>query len=459
MQYDTVIIGGGPGGYVAAIRAAQNGRRTALIEADQLGGTCLNRGCIPSKTLLKHAETIDEIKKAKKFGIHTGDVSISLKDMLGHKDEVIETLRSGIRYLMSKGKIDVYEGRGTLHAGKKVTVQLADETKQLTAEKIIIATGSRPSVPPIEGVETISYHTTDTIFSIEEIPATLLIVGGGVIGVEIASIFSSLGTAVTIVELGGRIIPTEDEEASKAVLKALKAKGIKVQVNSQVAAFAEDGHSIEVVIAAADGKTETITVDEVLLAAGRTPNTEALSEADIAMNGKFIAVNDYLETSEEGCFAIGDVIGGLQLAHVASAEGVTAAENLEGLKEKMDYRVIPRCVYTSPQVASVGMSEVQLKENNIQYKTAVYPLAGNGKALAMGAPEGFCKVMIDERYGEILGVVMVGAYVTEMISQSSAYMYLEGTADEWAKMVQPHPSISEVLMEAASALIGKGIHS
>lgn len=457
--YDVIVVGGGPGGYVAALRAAKNGKKTALVEADYLGGTCLNRGCIPSKTLLKHAEIIEGIEKAKNWGIKTENLSFSLKEMFARKDQVITTLRSGIEHLLNNGKVDVYSGYGTIHNDKKVTIVNGNESFQISSEKIIIATGSRPAVPPIDGLNSVNYHTTDTIFDIKEIPQSIVIVGGGVIGVEFANIFASLKTEVTIVELGDRIIPTEDEDASKVLLKNLKKKGVKVLTNYQVSSIEESNHKKTVTITSEKGKEESLTVDEILLAVGRKPNLSAISDMDLKMNGRHIAVNVYLETSKKDYFAVGDVIGGLQLAHVASAEGLTAVENLDEKKQKMNYKVMPRCIYTNPQVASVGMSEAEIKEKGIKYKVNKYSLSGNGKALAAGETEGFSKVMIDEKYGEILGVVMVGAHVTEMISQSSAYMFLEGTAYELAKMVQPHPSLSEVLMESANTLIGKGIHS
>ncbi|QGQ45137.1 dihydrolipoyl dehydrogenase [Metabacillus sediminilitoris] len=458
-SYDVVIVGGGPGGYVAALRAAKNGKKTALVEAADLGGTCLNRGCIPSKTLLKHAEIIEGIQKAKNWGIKTEGLSFSLTEMLARKDQVIATLQSGIEHLLNAGKIDVYKGYGTIHDDKKVTIQQENDSQQISGEKIIIATGSQPVVPPIDGIENVSYHTTDTIFSITEIPKSIVIVGGGVIGVEFANIFASLNTEVTIVELGGRIIPTEDEDASKELLKSLKKKGIKVLTKHQVISINENDSGKIVNVTSEKGKFESLTSAEILLAVGRKPNLSAVSDLNLKLSGRHIAVNNYLETSKKDYFAVGDVIGGLQLAHVASAEGLTAVENLDGKKEKMNYKVMPRCIYTNPQVASVGMSEAELKDKGIKYKVNKYSFSGNGKALAAGETEGFSKVMVDEKYGEIVGVVMVGAHVTEMISQSSAYMYLEGTVDELAQMVQPHPSLSEVLMESANSLIEKGIHS
>ncbi|GIN23067.1 dihydrolipoyl dehydrogenase [Siminovitchia fordii] len=457
--YDVIIVGGGPGGYVAALRAAKSGKRTALVEADYLGGTCLNRGCIPSKTLLKHAEIIESIEKAKSWGIKAGDLDFSLEEMFEHKDQVIATLRNGIEHLLNAGKIDVYYGMGTIHHDKKVTVKTESETTQISGEKIIIATGSQPAVPPIEGLEAVHYQTTDTIFNIEKIPQSIVIIGGGVIGVEFANIFSSLRTQVTIIELGDRIIPTEDQDASKELLNHLKRKGVKVLTKHQVTSIKETDNSKTISITSEKGDIDTLTADEVLLAVGRQPNLSAVSELELDMNGKYIAVNNYLETSKAGYFAVGDVIGGLQLAHVASAEGLTAVKNLDEKQEKMKYNVIPRCIYTNPQVASVGLSEAEIKKKGIRYKVNKYSFSTNGKALASGETEGFTKVLVDEKYGEILGIVMIGAHVTEMISQSSAFMYLEGTVDELAEMVQPHPSLSEALMESANALIGKGIHT
>lgn len=454
--YDLIVIGGGPGGYVAAIRAAKEGKKTALVEVDYLGGTCLNRGCIPSKTLLKHAELIEQIEKAQNWGIQTSPVAFDLEKMLARKDEVIQTLRGGIKGLLQSGKIDMYEGLGKIHPGKRVVI---DGEKVLKGEKIIIATGSRPLVPPITGLDKVVYQTTDTIFDIDHIPESLVIVGGGVIGVEFANIFSSLRTNVTIIELGDRIMPTEDEVASKVLLKSLKKKGVKVLLKHQVNEVRKGASTKEIHVTDNKGKEVVVATDEMLIAVGRTPNVDAIEELGLAMNGRFIQVNDYLETSESGIFAIGDVIGNLQLAHVASREGLTAVANLDAPIAKMNYVVMPRCIYTTPQIASVGNTESELKENGVPYRVHSFNLAGNGMALATGETEGFSKIMIDEKYGEILGVVMVGAHVTEMIGQSSAFMYLEGTVDELANMVQPHPSLSEALMESANALIGKGVHT
>lgn len=459
MHYDLIVVGGGPGGYVAALRAANEGKRTALIEASELGGTCLNRGCIPSKTLLKHSEVIEDLQKAKDWGIVADSVSFSFPAMVARKNQVIETLRNGIKHLLDKGKIEVFNGFGTVYSDKSVVINENGKVTKITGSKIILATGSQPVVPPITGLETVDYHTTDTIFDITSIPESLTIIGGGVIGVEFANIFSSIGTKVTIIELDSRVIATEDEDASKTLLKSLKKKGIKVLTKYRVQAIQQKQQEKVITVQTPNGNEEFVTTNEVLLAVGRKPNLAGLLELPLQMNGRFIKVNQYLETSISGIFAVGDIIGGLQLAHVASAEGLTAVANLDKPTEKMDYKVMPRCIYTKPQVASVGYSEKELKEKGINYKVSTYSFSGNGKALTSGSTDGFTKIFVDEKYGEILGVVMVGEQVTEIIGQASAFMYLEGTVDELAKMVQPHPSLSEVIMETANVLIGKGIHS
>ncbi|CAM4204052.1 dihydrolipoyl dehydrogenase [Lacicoccus alkaliphilus] len=454
--YDVIIVGGGPGGYVAAVRAAKLGKKVALVEADLLGGACLNKGCIPSKTLLNYAEVIEQVDIARSWGINSGSLMLDYKRMLERKDEIVQTLRNGVESLLHNNKVDIYNGIAEVTSGHQVVV---DEDTELKGEKIIIASGSRPSIPPVNGLEQIDYHTTDSIFEMNYIPDSIVIVGGGVIGTEIADMFSSFGTKVTIIELNERIIPTEDESASNHLLKALRKKGVKILLKHQVNEVSQDTSNKKLVISDDSGKTITLTADELLIATGRSPNTDLIKQLELDMNGHFIKTNEYLETSIKGIFAIGDVIGNYQLAHVASSEALTAVANLDKPQIKANYSVIPRCIYTSPQVATVGMIEGELRKRNIKYRVYTFNFDRNGMALVTGKTEGFSKIMIDEKYGEILGVVMVGDHATEIISQSSSYMYLEGTIDELAKMIQPHPSLSEVLMESANSLIGKGIHS
>ena len=454
-SYEIVVIGGGPGGYVSALHAAELGKKTALIEADFLGGTCLNRGCIPSKTYLKHSEVIEQIEKARDWGIETGALTFSFDKMKKRKDEVIERLRGGIAFLLKQGKIDVYNGYGSLLAGGRVKVKTESGEETIQADKVIIATGSTPSVPPIPGLDSVQYDTSDTIFDLLDIPKSVIIIGGGVIGVEFATIFASLKTEVTIIEAAHRIVPTEDAEASKFLANILKKKGIKLHVGAKVQKVEETSGVKTVVCVDAKGKELSLEAETLLVSTGRRPNLSATKEVSLEQNGPFIQVNDQMETSMANVFAVGDVIGGWQLAHAASAEGVVAANNAAGALDRIDYKVMPRCIYTLPEIASVGLSEEEARKQGIEVLTEKFDFSGSGKAISAGEPEGFTKVIFEAKYGEIIGVVMAGAHVTEMISEASAFMYLEGTVEEAAKMIHPHPTISETFFEAAVKAVTK----
>jgi dihydrolipoamide dehydrogenase len=448
-SYEIVVIGGGPGGYVAALHAAGLGRKTALIEADFLGGTCLNRGCIPSKTYLKHSEIIEQIEKARDWGIEAGPLTLSFDKMKKRKDDVIERLRAGVAFLLKQGKIDVYNGYGSVLEGGFVKVKTEAGEETIHAEKVIVATGSTPAVPPIPGLDSVQYDTSDTIFDIPDIPKSVVIIGGGVIGVEFATIFASLKAEVTIVEAADRIVPTEDPEASKFLAAALKKKGIKLHVGAKVQNVQEAEGLKTVVCVDAKGKELSFEAETLLVSTGRRPNLSAIKEVSMEQDGPFINVTDKMETSVPNVYAVGDVIGGWQLAHAASAEGVVAVNNAAGIDDKIDYKVMPRCIYTLPEIASVGLSEEEARKQGIDVRIEKFDFAGSGKALSAGEPEGFTKVIYEAKYGEIIGVVMVGSHVTEMISEASAFMYLEGTIEEAAKMVHPHPTISEAFFEAA----------
>ncbi|PSL42023.1 dihydrolipoamide dehydrogenase [Planomicrobium soli] len=458
-SYDVAVIGGGPGGYVAAIKAAKLGKKVALVEARELGGTCLNRGCIPSKTLLRHAEIIEDIERAKSWGIEAGPVTLSLSKMLARKDEVIQTLRNGIAYLMKKGNIDVFNGYGEVHSDRTVSIRLADKEETIHGEKIILATGSKPIIPPIPGLEEANYDTSDTILDMEKIPESIVIVGGGIIGVEWACIFASLNTAVTVVEMGSRIVPSEDEDASKLLAKALKKKKIKILTDTKVMSVEKQQNRQIVNVETKDGKKEALETEALLMSVGRAPNTSAFSKLDLEMDGPFVKVDDFMATNLPSVYAIGDLIGGWQLAHVASAEGLIAAGNAAGEKERIDYRVVPRCVYTSPEIASVGLTETEAKQQNLSYKVVKIDHAGNGKALTRGEKDGFTKVIAGTKYGEILGVTLVGSHVTEMIAEPSAFIHLEGTVEELSTMIHAHPTVSESIYEAAASWLGKGVHN
>jgi len=456
--FDVIIIGGGPGGYVAALRGASEGLRVALIEAEQLGGTCLNQGCIPSKTYLKNAEILEEIEQGKQRGILVKDVEFSMEGMVTYKNSVLKNLRMGIQSLLKARKIEVFNGLGLIKNSQEVEVISNNEKTTLSTKNIIIATGSRPLIPKVEGLENVQYHTTDTIFDLKTLPKSLTIVGGGVIGVELADVFSSLGSKVTIIEYSNRIIAMEDEEASKALHKKLHDKGINILTDHLVTSVSEENGCKMLVVEKKSGEKDVISSEELLIAVGRTPNDSATKHIDLAYNGAFIKVNDHLQTNISTIYAVGDVIGGYQLAHVASAEGLTVIENILGNQKKMDYSIVPRCIYTNLQIASIGQSENDLKNKGVDYTVTKYNLFGNGKAQTLGKKDGFVKVFTDSKYGEIYGMCMVGPYVTELIGQGSAYMSLEGTVYEMAEMIQPHPSLSEIFMEVANLSIGKGVH-
>jgi dihydrolipoamide dehydrogenase len=455
-QFELAIIGGGPGGYVAAIRAAKLGLSVALIEGRDLGGTCLNRGCIPSKTLLKHAEAIEQIKHASKLGVQVNDFSFSISEIIKRKNKVIQQLNSGIKGLLRQNKITVYNGFGHVKDNKTIKIKLADEEVTVQAQNVILATGSKPLVPPIQGIEEVDYFTSDTIFDIAEIPKHMVIIGGGVIGLEIACIFNGFGTKVEIVEMADRIIAQEDPEASTFLQNRLKQSGIVFHTNARVTEFKENG-SEKLVAIEKQGNQLELTTNAILMCVGRIPNVQGLEELSISYDGSFVQVDKNLETNVPSIYAIGDIIGGFQLAHAASNEGLRVVNHLLG-KEDTQKSLIPRCVYTFPEIASIGLTEAAAIEAGYQVKVKKVDLAGNGKAIAANENSGFMKLIADEKYGEILGVIMVGAHVTEMISQVTVFMHLEGTVDEIESMVFPHPTVSESLFESASAWLGLGIH-
>lgn len=457
--YDIAVIGGGPAGYVAAIRASKEGKRVALIEADFVGGTCLNRGCIPSKTLLHSAGVIDQIRKASSWGIETGEVTVSLEKMMARKNQVITRLRTGITSLLKAGKIDLFQGFGEVNADKSIRVQIGEEVQTIQAGSIILATGSTPAVPPIPGLADVPFHTSDTIFDIEQVPESIAILGGGFIGVEFACIFASLGAKVTIVEMADRLIPLEDADASGVLSKSLRSKGVTLGTGLKVTSVTHTSEGIKVNAENTKGDTQTVSCEALLVAVGRKPNLSAFSQLKLELSGPFVKVDEFLETSVPGIFAAGDVIGGWQLAHAASAEGQTAAINAAGGREKVNDRAVPRCIYTHPEISSVGLSEEEAKARGYAVKTSVYQHNGNGKALASDESGGFTKLIAEETYGEVLGIVMVGPHVTEMIAAGTAFLSLEATVDDVAEMIYPHPTVSESLMEVAAKWLGKGIHS
>ena len=462
MNYDIIVLGSGPGGYVTAIRASQLGLKTAIIEREELGGICLNWGCIPTKALLKSANVFEYLMHAEDYGIKVKGGVADFGAMIKRSRGVADGMSNGIQFLMKKNKIDVLKGTGKVLAGKKVEVTNEKGEKQTyTADKgLIIATGARsrqlPNLPQ-DGKKVIGYREAMTL---EKQPKKLVVVGSGAIGVEFAYFYNAIGTEVTIVEFMPSIVPVEDIDVSKQLEKSLKKQGIKIMTESSVEKVDTSGSGCKVTVKTAKGE-EIIECDVVLSAVGIEANIEniGLEDVGIATDRGRILVNDYYQTNIPGYYAIGDCVPGPALAHVASAEGIICVEKIAGHHpEPMDYNNIPGCTYCSPEVASVGYTEKAAKDAGYDVKIGKFPFSASGKASAAGAKDGFVKLIFDAKYGELLGAHMIGLNVTEMIAEIVAVRKLEVTGEELIKTVHPHPTMSEAVMEAAAAAYGEVIH-
>ena len=463
-KFDLIVIGSGPGGYVAAIRASQLGMKVAVVERESLGGICLNWGCIPTKALLKSAQVFEYIQHAQDYGISVENASINFEGMIARSRGVADGMSKGINFLFRKNKITVINGNGKLVQGKKVEVTDAEgKKKEYSAENIIVATGGRakelPNLP-IDGKNVIEYRKA---MSLEKQPKKMVVVGAGAIGVEFAYFYHSIGTEVAIVEfLEQGLVPREDADISKEMGKIYKKKGIEVMANTSVESVDTKGRGCKVMVKSRKtGEMQEIKCDIVLSAAGVTPNTEniGLETLGIETDRGMIKVDEYYQTNVAGIFAIGDVVPGPALAHVASAEGIICVEKMAGMKpHPLDYNNIPSCTYCSPEVASVGFTEQAAKDAGYEIKVGKFPFSASGKASAAGAKEGFVKLIFDAKYGEFLGAHMVGANVTEMIAEVVAARKLETTGHEIIKTVHPHPTMSEAVMEAAAAAYDEVIH-
>ncbi len=462
MNYDIIVVGSGPGGYVTAIRASQLGLKTAIVEREELGGICLNWGCIPTKALLKSANVFEYISHAADYGITVNEASADFSGMVKRSRDVANGMSNGIQFLMKKNKIDVLKGNGIIKAGKKVDVtNEAGTTTEYTALKgVIISTGARsrelPNLPQ-DGEKIIGYRQAMTLATQ---PKKLVVVGSGAIGVEFAYFYNAIGTEVTVVEYLPNIVPVEDEEVSKQLEKSFKKSGIKIMTNASVESVDTKGAGCVVTVKTAKGE-EKIECDVVLSAVGIQANIEniGLEEVGIVVDKGRILVNDYYQTNIPGYYAIGDVVPGPALAHVASAEGIICVEKIAGHHpEPLNYGNIPGCTYCSPEVASVGMTEKAAKEAGYEIKVGKFPFSASGKASAAGAKDGFVKLIFDAKYGELLGGHMIGANVTEMVAELVAVRKLETTGEELIKTVHPHPTMSEAIMEAAAAAYGEVIH-
>lgn len=464
MNFDLIVLGSGPGGYVAAIRASQLGLNVAVIEKEKLGGVCLNWGCIPTKALIKSAQVFQYIQNADKYGITVSESTAHFDKIIGRSRDVADGMSKGVTFLMKKNKITVIEGYGRLVQGKKVVVTAADGSKaEYSASNIIIATGGRAKELPnlkIDGKKIIGYREA---MNLATKPKKMVVVGAGAIGVEFAYVYNSIGTEVTIVEFMEQgLLPREDAEVSKELTKIYKKAGMSIMANSAVENVDISGDQCKVTIKSRkDNSVKVIECDVVLSAAGVTPNIEdiGLETLGIETNRGAIVVDEFYKTNVAGIYAIGDVIPTQALAHVASAEGIICVEKIAGLNpESMDYGNIPGCTYCWPEVSSVGMTEAQAKEAGYTLKIGKFPFSASGKASASGSKEGFVKVIYDAKYGELLGAHMIGANVTELIAELVLAKRLESTGHEILKTVHPHPTMSEAVMEATAAAYGEVIH-
>ena len=460
-NFDLIVLGSGPGGYVAAIRASQLGLKTAIVEAEELGCICLNWGCIPTKALLKSAQVFEYISHASDYGITVKDATADFGSMVKRSRGVADGMSKGVQFLMKKNKIEILSGWGKIQPGKKVEVVDKDGKKTVyAADNIIIATGARARELPtlkIDNEKIIGYRKAMTL---EKQPKSMVVVGSGAIGVKFAYFYNSIGTKVTIVEFMDRIVPVEDEEVSKALEKIYKKSGITVMTSSEVTKVDTKGAGCKVTVKTAKGE-EVLDCEVVLSAAGVVSNLEniGLEEVGIMVDKGKIQVNDYYQTNMPGYYAIGDVVPGPALAHVASAEGIICVEKIAGHHpEPLDYGNIPGCTYCSPEIASVGMTEAKAKAAGYEVRIGKFPFSASGKASAAGAKDGFVKLVFDKKYGEILGAHLIGANVTEMIAEIVAIRKLETTGHELIKTVHPHPTMSEAIMEAAAAAYDEVIH-
>ena len=461
MKYDIIVLGSGPGGYVTAIRASQLGFKTAVIEKESLGGVCLNWGCIPTKALLKSAQVFDYLKHASDYGLTISEFDKDFSAVVQRSRGVANGMSKGIEFLMKKNKIDVIQGTGKIKTGKKIDVTDKDgKNTEYAADHIIIATGARsrelPSLPQ-DGKKVIGYRQAMTL---AEQPKSMIIVGSGAIGVEFAHFYNSMGTDVTIVEFMPNIVPVEDEDISKQMERSMKKAGVKIMTNASVEKVDTSGAGVKATVKTAKGE-EILEADILLSAVGIKSNIEniGLEEVGIATDKDKILVNDFYQTNVPGYYAIGDIVPGQALAHVASAEGITCVEKIAGMHvDPIDYGNIPGCTYATPEIASVGLTEKQAREKGYDLKIGKFPFSASGKASASGAKDGFVKVIFDAKYGEWLGCHMIGAGVTDMIAEAVLGRKLETTGHEVLKTIHPHPTMSEAVMEAVAAAYDEVIH-
>jgi dihydrolipoamide dehydrogenase len=454
-----IVIGGGPGGYVAAIQAAQLGANVTLVEKDALGGTCVNRGCIPTKALVQTASLLHDIGRAGEHGIVVKEYTLDFIKASERKERIVRQLRDGISYLMKKNKITVIEGTASITDTGRVVVTGDDEQK-LSGDKIIIASGSEPGSVPVEGIDGTDVMNSDDALEMQRLPQKMVVIGGGAIGLEFAQLFMRMNVEVSVIEMMPQILPTEDRELAKALERALKKEGLTIYTDSRVMRIGTSPSGAKEVLFSRGGTDMKVEGEKVLVSVGRHPFTEGLGleQAGIALEKGRISVNDRMETSIKNVYAIGDVVGGVMLAHKAMAEGRCAAKNAMGREQRMDYKAIPRCIWTSPEVAAVGLTEQEAKQRYGDVKVSSFPFIANGKAKILGETQGFVKIIAESRSGEILGVHLFCPHATEMIAESVLGMQMEASFHRFNDTIHPHPTLSEALLEASLGLEGKALH-
>lgn len=454
-----VVIGGGPGGYVAAIRAAQLGGEVTLVEKQYLGGTCLNVGCIPTKALLHSADLYEELKESAKYGVTASDVKVDFAKVQERKQAVTKQLVSGVKGLLAANKVKVVFGEAAFVSKDTIEVKTEKGTENIKADKFIIATGSIPAKPPIPGIDSKQCIDSTGALELKEVPKSMVIVGGGVIGVEIATLYSTLGCKVVIVEMLNEILPMMDGELTKMIRAKLAKKGVEIYTGAKVMSFKDAGDTVEVNVEMSDKKVQVFAGEKALISIGRRTNTEkiGLEKAGIANDRGRITVNEKMETSVPGIYAIGDCIGQIMLAHIASTQGEVAAENALGHNSVFDSNTNPSCVYTKPEFASVGLTEEAAKAKGIDYIVGKFPLAANGKSMIMGE-DGMVKIIAGKKYKEILGAHILGPRATDLIGELALAIGLEATIDEVIDTIHAHPTVAESIKEAALAVEKRAIH-
>lgn len=450
------VVGGGPAGYVAAIRSTQLGANVILIEENEIGGACLNRGCIPTKALLKSTEIASNIKDSKSYGFLSGLESINWQTAVNRKDKIVKNLKAGLEHLLAGNKIEIIRGKADIQSDKSVLIDCGDGSILVNCEKLIIATGATPLVPPIPGIELAGVLTSNEALDLEMLPEKLIIIGAGVIGLEFATMFNEAGVKVTVVELQDRIAPNEDAEIAAELLKSMKRKGISFKLSACVKEIASDNDVLSVLYTL-HNKDETLLCDKVLVAIGRRLNVDSFKKLGIRMEKGAIAVNDKMESSIDGVYAAGDITGDKLLAHLAFMEGRVAAENALGIESIVNRSAVPACIYTNPEVASVGITEEEAIKLGIPVKIGRFDFRNNGRALTLGAREGFVKVIAKDDH-TIIGAQIMGLNASEIISELTLAIELKAKADVLANVIHPHPSLSEGIWEACAEIAGKPIH-